>query len=156
MTPDFKENHEKSTNSLYTPYYYMLQKSTKKNFMAPFHGWGSTASREEPLGEGSLLFQLNLICKHQLDTYQPSYLCLWQSGIIICLVVVCCSTSLFLDSFNNYDFYVAIAIGPATKHSGGLHCLTDQLRRQAKRVSGVASFNKKTDQNFVIIVMGCK
>ena len=56
MTPDFKENHEKSTNSPYTPYYYMLQKSAKKNSMAPFHGWGSTASREEPLGEGSLLF----------------------------------------------------------------------------------------------------
>ena len=28
----------------------------KKNFMAPFYGWGSTASRLEPLREGSLLF----------------------------------------------------------------------------------------------------
>ena len=29
----------------------------KKNFiMAPFHGWGSTASRLEPLRGGSLLF----------------------------------------------------------------------------------------------------
>ena len=26
------------------------------NFMAPFYGWGSTASRLEPLGGGSLLF----------------------------------------------------------------------------------------------------
>ena len=28
----------------------------KKNFMAPFYGWGSTASRLEPLWGGSLLF----------------------------------------------------------------------------------------------------
>ena len=28
----------------------------KKNFIAPFYGWGSTASRLEPLREGSLLF----------------------------------------------------------------------------------------------------
>ena len=33
------------------------QKNLKKeNFMAPFYGWGSTASRLEPLGGGSLLF----------------------------------------------------------------------------------------------------
>ena len=28
----------------------------KLNFMAPFYGWGSTASRLEPLRGGSLLF----------------------------------------------------------------------------------------------------
>ena len=28
----------------------------KKKFMAPFYGWGSTASRLEPLQGGSLLF----------------------------------------------------------------------------------------------------
>ena len=28
----------------------------KKNFMTPFYGWGSTASRLEPLRGGSLLF----------------------------------------------------------------------------------------------------
>ena len=28
----------------------------KKNFMAPFYGWGLTASRLEPLRGGSLLF----------------------------------------------------------------------------------------------------
>ena len=28
----------------------------KKNFMAPFYGWGSTASRLEPLRGGNLLF----------------------------------------------------------------------------------------------------
>ena len=28
----------------------------KKNFMAPFYGWGSTASMLEPLRGGSLLF----------------------------------------------------------------------------------------------------
>ena len=33
-----------------------MQKIKKKNFMAPFYGWGSTASRLEPLRGGSLLF----------------------------------------------------------------------------------------------------
>ena len=28
----------------------------KKNFMAPFYGWGSTASMQQPLRRGSLLF----------------------------------------------------------------------------------------------------
>ena len=32
------------------------KKKKKKNFMAPFYGWGSTASRLEPLRGGSLLF----------------------------------------------------------------------------------------------------
>ena len=31
-------------------------KKKKKNFMAPLSGWGSTASRIEPLPGGSLLF----------------------------------------------------------------------------------------------------
>ena len=33
----------------------MIAKKKKKNFMAPFYGWGSTASRLEPLQGGSLL-----------------------------------------------------------------------------------------------------
>ena len=33
-----------------------LKKTLKKNFMAPFYGWGSTASRLQPLRGGSLLF----------------------------------------------------------------------------------------------------
>ena len=33
-----------------------IKKNLKKNFMAPFYGWGSTASRLEPLRGGSLLF----------------------------------------------------------------------------------------------------
>ena len=32
----------------------------KKNFMAPFYGWGSTVSRLEPLRGGSLLFTTKL------------------------------------------------------------------------------------------------
>ena len=32
------------------------QKQKNPNFMAPFHGWGSTASKLELLGGGSLLF----------------------------------------------------------------------------------------------------
>ena len=35
---------------------FRTKKKKKKNFMAPFNGWGSTASRLEPLRGGSLLF----------------------------------------------------------------------------------------------------
>ena len=34
----------------------VMEKLLKKNFMAPFNGWGSTASRLQPLRGGSLLF----------------------------------------------------------------------------------------------------
>ena len=34
----------------------VLSMVPKKNFMAPFYGWGSTASRLKPLRGGSLLF----------------------------------------------------------------------------------------------------
>ena len=37
-------------------YIYSLPKILKKNFMAPFHEWGSTASRLEPLQGGSFIF----------------------------------------------------------------------------------------------------
>ena len=33
-----------------------VRRLKKTNFMAPFYGWGSTASRLEPLRGGSLLF----------------------------------------------------------------------------------------------------
>ena len=33
-----------------------INHENKKNFMAPFYGWSSTASRLEPLQGGSLLF----------------------------------------------------------------------------------------------------
>ena len=36
MTPHFKGNHEKGANSPYTPYYYMLQKYTKKTLWPLF------------------------------------------------------------------------------------------------------------------------
>ena len=35
---------------------FILALKNFKNFMAPFYGWGSTASRLEPLRGGSLLF----------------------------------------------------------------------------------------------------
>ena len=35
---------------------YLVLIKIKKNFMAPFYGWGSTASSVEPLWGGSLLF----------------------------------------------------------------------------------------------------
>ena len=35
---------------------FLTNKEKLKNFMAPFYGWGSTASRLEPLRGGSLLF----------------------------------------------------------------------------------------------------
>ena len=34
----------------------IIKEDVKKNFMAPFYGWGSTASRLVPLRGGSLLF----------------------------------------------------------------------------------------------------
>ena len=34
------------------------RKTLKSNFMAPFYGWGSTASRLQPLRGGSLLFTI--------------------------------------------------------------------------------------------------
>ena len=36
-------------NFVYSPHFYPHQKKKKNNFMAPFYGWGSTASRLEPL-----------------------------------------------------------------------------------------------------------
>ena len=35
---------------------HLKKKKKKKNFMAPFCGWGSTTSRLEPFPGGSLLF----------------------------------------------------------------------------------------------------
>ena len=74
------------------------------------------------------------------------------------MVVVCCSTSLVLDSFNKYGLSVAIAIGPETKHSGGLATLSETSSKQAKSVSALVLLvsTKKWIKNFVIIVMGCK
>ena len=74
------------------------------------------------------------------------------------MVVVCRSASLVLDSFNNYGIYVAIAIGPQTKHSGGLATLSETSSKQAKSVSALVLLvsTKKWIKNFVIIVMGCK
>ena len=41
-----------------------------KNFMAPFYGWGSTASRLQPLRGGSLLFTIALtLLYHFLTSY---------------------------------------------------------------------------------------
>ena len=42
----------------------------KKNFMAPFYGWGSTASRLEPLRGGSLLLPLSSQ-NSRYSFYQP-------------------------------------------------------------------------------------
>ena len=33
----------------------------KKNFISPFYGWGSTASRLQPLRRGSLLFTIQFL-----------------------------------------------------------------------------------------------
>ena len=44
------------TDKMYETLFRSLTLKKKKNFMAPFYGWGSTASRLEPLRGGSLLF----------------------------------------------------------------------------------------------------
>ena len=49
-----KSNHEMSLFHAKMRLKIVPQK--KNNFMAPFYGWGSTASRLEPLRGGSLLF----------------------------------------------------------------------------------------------------
>ena len=43
-------------NPVVIPLVFKNNPSIKKNFMAPFYRWGSTASRLEPLQGGSLLF----------------------------------------------------------------------------------------------------
>ena len=68
---DVKKYPKVNQETLYAPAYlqnqltftstYMLYHATsqslkKKNFMAPFYGWGSTASRLESLRGGNLLF----------------------------------------------------------------------------------------------------
>ena len=40
------------------------KKQKKTNFMAPFYGWGSTASRLQPLRGGSLLFTIQFPATH--------------------------------------------------------------------------------------------
>ena len=42
--------------SSYFSFIFLANSKKKQNFMAPFYGWGSTASRLEPLRGGSLLF----------------------------------------------------------------------------------------------------
>ena len=42
----------------YFPYIFALE-NLKKDFMIPFYGWVSTASKLEPLQESSLLFTTN-------------------------------------------------------------------------------------------------
>ena len=44
------------TDKMYETLFRSLTLKKTKNFMAPFYGWGSTASRLEPLRGGSLLF----------------------------------------------------------------------------------------------------
>ena len=45
-------------------------KKQKTNFMAPFYGWGSTASKVQQVRGGSLLFTIQfpeLSCTHFID-----------------------------------------------------------------------------------------
>ena len=47
--------------------------------MAPFYGWGSTASRLEPLQGGSLLFTTKLCYKDvYVNSFFPSIAILWN------------------------------------------------------------------------------
>ena len=72
----FKSNQKSSENVITknvmqteTP----LDPDLKKSFMAPFYGWGSTASRLEPLWGGSLLFTtkfLEIPGNHFIDLWR--------------------------------------------------------------------------------------
>ena len=60
-SPNIKTNHLLvSLGNLlflhFCSFFYKLFNNAKKNFIAPFNGWGSTASRLEPLRGGSLPF----------------------------------------------------------------------------------------------------
>ena len=52
----FRTAQRRHSDTLDSLAFFYLNKKKKKNFMAPFYGWGSTASRLEPLRGGSLLF----------------------------------------------------------------------------------------------------
>ena len=60
--PDNFESHNSlklsfmNIQGLHSNFVYCESFLEKKNFMAPFYGWSSTASRPEPLRGGSLLF----------------------------------------------------------------------------------------------------
>ena len=47
----FRNNQQQKYFLFFVSFY-----KKKQNFMAPFYGWGSTASRLQPLQRGSLLF----------------------------------------------------------------------------------------------------
>ena len=51
-----------------------ILKKKKKNFMAPFHGWGSTASRLQPLRGGSLLFTIQFPEIPGTQKYKKKYI----------------------------------------------------------------------------------
>ena len=132
MIPHFKEPR---TPTLPNNYSKKSIKNNKKNLTAPFYGWGSTASRIGPFQGGTLLFttkfpeilRLIYLTLHLARGYikNGKYRLSVVIGIILCLVVVWCSTNLVLDSFNAYSLYVAIDTRPETTHCGGLHSLTD-------------------------------
>ena len=102
----------------------------------------------------------NMICINtsHLASWLPRCVSVVIRNNHFCLVVFCCSTSLVLDSFNKYGLYVAIAIRPETKHTGGLATLSKTSSKQAKRVSALVRLvsTKKWIKNFLIIAMGCK
>ena len=51
-------NKESRATSINIPNNPLIPAENVKNFMAPFYGWGSTASRLQPLRGGSLLFTI--------------------------------------------------------------------------------------------------
>ena len=55
----------------------------KTNFMVPFYGWGSTASRLQPLRGGSLLFTIQFPATHIFAAETVNCICAAGSNCII-------------------------------------------------------------------------
>ena len=59
-------------NKTLLPGLFIGKVDAKKNFMAPFYGWGSTASRLQPLWGGSLLFTIQFPELNPIFTIQST------------------------------------------------------------------------------------
>ena len=122
----------------------------KKNppILADGSRWNINASQVEPHREGSLLFQLHLYLN---TSHLLRQVCVSGTGMIICLVVVCCSTSLvWIVLISTVSMQLQLQDLRPNIVEDQLHCLTSY--RRAKRCcqflvsalcSGAASFNKK-------------
>ena len=76
--------HCKNTTCIIITASHLHNYSKKKtNFMVPFYGWGSTASRLQPLRGGSLLFTIQFPATHIFAAETVNCICAAGSNCII-------------------------------------------------------------------------